>query len=322
MTLSHPLPVVGGWWWGKGSILPTVLSQLSGQGCWPCSCPPPPPDFWGPHLWSWFCFPARGSENFCFVAGACCFRCCRGFAPSGANYPWGSQPIYQPGTWIMGVPWFKTALVVGSSLSSGGTDVFTSMPGERYRRRPMSLLLCLCYVRSLLLCLCYVRSLLLCLCYGFQGLINSLVFWFFLGSSAGAIPPPPPPAPPHHPTKWATGALATKQHAQHGDSGHNTAWGAEEREGAGLPFGSHARVLPIHLQSLAKGSLQAPSGDYSLGLTYPMWRGLALLPTCRTWFHGLHFSFFLRQWENVTCMGLRFRSTLDHSLGGMASLIK
>lgn len=30
----------------------------------------------------------------------------------------------------------------------------------------------------------------------------------------------------------------------------------------------------------------------------------------------------LRQWENVTCMGLHFRSTLDHILGGMASLIK
>ena len=139
-----------------------VLSRLLGEGCWPCRCPPP----WllGPPLLVLVLFPCQRQWKL-FVAEACCFRCCRGFAPSGANYPWGSQPIYQPGTWIMGVPWFKTALVVGSSLFSGGTDVFTCMPGERYRSRPMSLLLCLCYVRSLLLCLCYVRSLLLCLCY-------------------------------------------------------------------------------------------------------------------------------------------------------------
>ena len=190
-----PIPYL---WWGvddgaKGPSCPPSSLSCRVRDVDPAGALPP--DFWGPH-WSWFCFPARGSENFCFVAGACCFRCCRGFAPSGANYPWGNQPIYQPGTWVMGVPWFKTALVVGSSLSSGGTDVFTCMPGERYRRRPMSLLLCLCYVRSLLLCLCY----------GFQGLINSLVFWFFLGSSAGAIPPlPPPPPPSHQVSNWCSG---------------------------------------------------------------------------------------------------------------------
>ena len=163
-----------------------VLSGLLGEGCWPCRCPPP----WllGPPLLVLVLFPCQRQWKL-FVAEACCFRCCRGFAPSGANYPWGSQPIYQPGTWIMGVPWFKTALVVGSSLSSGGTDVFTCMPGERYRSRPMSLLLCLCYVRSLLLCLCY----------GFQGLINSLCFdssWAVLQEQSPCSPPPPPPTIP------------------------------------------------------------------------------------------------------------------------------